>query len=375
MSFYKTEAIKDIFPKENFRLFERPTPKQSYHSEKLEQLEKLIDFEPNLNSLRNAENKVLPMQSKENIIELETLFFERHREYLITIYKHFSDIFYDNNFSIFMNYNGFLKFMKDINLVYFNAEKICRPSSISMRRTKEGGNYLNDKLKSNLFSLNTLNLIFSKFSNETQAPVKRDANLNINIFKKTSTGVYASKESNKKINFKSFIKILLLISNKLFNPIYKPIQIDLQKDFNLDKLLLADSKQMMHYLELLVDNYLKPCYNNIKTFIEKESYDLMLLETILNDQNVDIFFTKMKPSLRKIFFIYTDSREEIYLDEFSRYFCFYLLDFVMISKYSLIYARKVKCIIYLSISLRILTINMLWKEIQIFQLDLMSLLE
>jgi hypothetical protein len=327
MSFYKTEAIKEIFPRESIKISNINTPKSNlnsstnYNSEyKFDKLEQLIDLEKKIH-LKN-ENTLCLSEAKDKFIELDSIFFEKYKEYLITVYKHFSNIFYDSNFSIFMNYNGYLKFMKEIGLVFLNTDKTNKTSNFisTTGKGKESGNYLNDKLKSNLFSLNTLNLLFSKFSNETLTPEKRDSNLNINVFKKnigrSQSGL--AKESNKKLNFKSFIKILLCISNKIFNNKFNTVIIESQKDFNLDKLLCSDSKHMQQYLEMFVCNYIKPCYNDIKTFIEKESYDLMLLENILNDTNIDLFFSKIKPSLYRIFLIYTDGRETIYLDEFSK---------------------------------------------------------
>ena len=212
MSFYKTEAIKEIFPKESIKFSNINTPKSSlnsstnYNSEyKFDKLEKLIDLEKKIN-LKN-ENDLCLSETNDKFIELDSIFFEKYKEYLITVYKHFSNIFYDSNFSIFMNYNGYLKFMKDIGLVFLNTDKTnCKSSNFrtAIGKGKESGNYLNDKLKSNLFSLNILNLLFSKFSNETLTPEKRDANLNINVFKKnigrSQSGLV--KESNKKLNFK-----------------------------------------------------------------------------------------------------------------------------------------------------------------------------
>jgi hypothetical protein len=160
--------------------------------------------------------------------------------------------------------------------------------------------------------MNTLNLLFSKYTNESSAV---NSKLHVNKNKSTSKDF-----PGKKINFSSFIKILLCIANKLFNSKFNTVCIEAQRDFNLDKLIqsYSDSKQMQEYLDMFICNYIKPCYNEIRTFLERESYDLMLLDKILHDGNVDSFFAKMRPVLYKIFLLYTDGKDYIDLEEFFK---------------------------------------------------------
>jgi hypothetical protein len=208
-----------------------------------------------------------------------------------------------------MNYNGFVKFMNDIGLLYLEKSKNITGATKILNSAKNKTT-LNEKLKSNLFSMNTLNLLFSKYTNESSA-----------VNNKLIKNITSSKDfPGKKINFSSFIKILLCIANKLFNGKFNTVSIEAQRDFNLDKLIqsYSDSKQMQEYLDMFICNYIKPCYNEIRTFLERESYDLFLLDKILHDSNVDTFFAKMRPVLYRIFLLYTDGKDKIDLEGFFK---------------------------------------------------------
>jgi hypothetical protein len=173
---------------------------------------------------------------------------------------------------------------------------------------------LTDKIKNNLFSFNTINLLFSKFSSETYMPVQKT-----DLYLFTYKSSQKIKESNKKINFNCFLKILICISNKLFNPKYNSANFESLKDCNLDILLNGDSKTLQQYFELFIGNYIRPCYNEIKPFIEKESYDLLLLDKVLKDNYINEFFQNINLVLYKMFKVYTEQKDKMCLNEFYKF--------------------------------------------------------
>ena len=239
-------------------------------------------------------------------------FFEKYRHILISIFKYYSNLFSDSSYSVFLNLNGFTRLLKDCGLLCiedlereeslnynfpFNVcikNKITRNNSVSTSTRNE----FKEKIRSSLFSFNTVNLIFSKFSSEIH----------------NSKG----KNANKKLNFLSFIKLLMGLSNKLFNPSFNQINIDQMKDFNIDLLLNTEMTKLQKYFENFILNYLQSVYAEIKSFIEKELDGIQLLEKVLSDERVDLFFLKLRPSLEKIFKHFSDGRERISFEEFSK---------------------------------------------------------
>jgi len=197
-------------------------------------------------------------------------------------------------------------------------------------------NILEEKLREKSLSFNFVNLLFSKFSSEIIIrkeydkykkckiqPVKAIKDINI--------------QSNKRINFKAFIKLLICISNKIFNPEFSRNESNFEKKSNFDskfsykeskkqkeelidieKLLSTDMNEMQSYLENFILNYLSPIYCDIQNFFEKESLDIMVFEKITEDENAENFLFRIKPIFQGIFNFYTDGNEIMYYEDFSK---------------------------------------------------------
>ncbi len=187
--------------------------------------------------------------------------------------------------------------------------------------------------------------MFSKFSSEII--IRRE---NDNYKKCKIQPVKSIKDtniqSNKRINFKAFIKLLICISNKIFNPEFSnksninnfnknekdaaayldsnysaannSIKRQKEEFINIEKLLETEMEVMQHYLENFILNYLSPIYLQIQNFFEKEALDIMIFEKINEDVNAENFLFKIKPVFQGIFKFYTDKNEFMCFEEFYR---------------------------------------------------------
>ena len=160
-------------------------------------------------------------------------------------------------------------------------------------------NSLNKGLQ--LISYNELNLLFSKFSceieNNDEHPYKNKINYlfykkNLSSIK-TNTSQHFEKlkaNTNKRINFQEFLKILICLSNKLFNPSNKQLfnstnSLNFSQTFKLNSLLEIDSMLLHDYLEKFIIQYIFPIYNNIKFNIENQEEEIKMLKKSYIDTN------------------------------------------------------------------------------------------
>ena len=197
-------------------------------------------------------------------------------------------------------------------------------------------NIFEEKLKEKTLCFNFINLLFSKFSSEIIFRKENDKYKKckiqpVKIVKDTNI------QSNRRINFKAFIKLLICISNKIFNPEFskdtiaseRAVYIDShfsskeskkhKEEFtNIEKLIATDMNEMQNYLENFILNYLSPIYCEIQNFFEKESLDIMIFEKITEVSNTENFLFKIKAILYGIFKFYTDGNERMYFEEFTR---------------------------------------------------------
>lgn len=195
-------------------------------------------------------------------------------------------------------------------------------------------NLLEEKFKETRLCFNFINLLFSKFSSEI-------------IFRKENDGFKKCKiqpvkaikdtniQSNKRINFKAFLKLLICISNKIFNPefaimsnnkesnidshIFTNISKKQSEEFiNIEKLLDTKMADMQNYFENFILNYLSPIYCEIQNFFEKEALDIMIFERINEDSNAENFLFRIKPVFQGIYKFYTDGNEFMYFENFYK---------------------------------------------------------
>jgi hypothetical protein len=199
-----------------------------------------------------------------------------------------------------MTLSGFIRLMKDLGLLFVNPNAISETKNIHLiKKNKE--DYFEEKKKHNLFSMNTINLIFSKYSKETE--------------NRKENKLKFRNEANKKLNYSSFLKVIKCISNKLFDNDYNKIDIDTCKNFDLELLNLIEEDKGESHFKMFVSNYLLNNYNQINTFIENESKSLDFLQNIVKDSKFSLFLDNLKIVFFKIFKIYTDRRENINIGE------------------------------------------------------------
>jgi len=326
-SFYQTSAIKEIFPdyyNHEKKCVIRNDKEKSFVSDSksicVTHNEKLLASESK--SISYTHNHIheikYPIKNEiERNIELNSIFFEKYKDILISVYKNFSDLYSDDNYSIFMNSNGFMKFIKSCGLLNsengtkekkkiqeFRPFSFLKETHIISKSKSSTHIKTFDKEINNQLTFNTLNLLFSKFSSETFT-IKPQSNIS-----------HHQKESNKKINFNSFLKILLCLSNKIFNDKFKTEPL---KKWNSDILLSTDSKDLQNYFGIFIENYVRPCFNDIKPFLEREVYNLSLLDKIFKDSNINDFCIKINPCMNKIFLLYSDGKSNLHLAEFLKF--------------------------------------------------------
>jgi hypothetical protein len=73
------------------------------------------------------------------------------------------------------------------------------------------------------------------------------------------------------------------------------------------------------FFEIFVFKYIIPSYNFIKPLIDKDSYDPLMLDKILNDKFINKFLKQINQVLCKIFKIYTDNKHKMALNEFVKF--------------------------------------------------------
>jgi len=266
---------------------------------------------------------------------------------LIDLFKYYANISELSSYT-YISYTGFLKFAKDINILISsdNEETVfsfpfnlhIKPTLDHKKRVDKGGKFQNCQLNS----------IFSKFSSEV--PLEQ-SNMNKNklMFKKVIT-VFSSM-SNRRINFKEFIKILLCLSYSLLNSSNKSNNSVSEREnthnsqnsnnenkanqtnksklnknqytklfLNIHELYLQDISLLQGIIENFINTYVKPIHNSIKAYLEKYLYDTRINDKILEESNnIEEILKKMRPIIKKIFYSYSIDRINLNFDQFMKF--------------------------------------------------------
>ena len=196
-------------------------------NEIISSLNKTTETETNQLIEFNCKNKTFENEIKENLTysEITPIILNKFKNQLISIYKYYSELFLETNFSVYMTQNGFINFIKDLNLLFTN-EEIPR----DYKKMPAHQKFLLQKKFINLLSFTAINTIFSKFSC-------------IQINQK-------NKSINKKINFIGFLNIILILSNKIFNSKFNNISFD-DKLFSFDGLINSPFQIKYAYILLI----------------------------------------------------------------------------------------------------------------------------
>ena len=221
--------------------------------------------------------------------ELTPKILNKYKKQLISIYKYYSELFLETNFSVYMTQNGFINLIKDLNLLFKN-EDIPK----NYKKMQAHQKFLLEKKFINLLSFTAINILFSKFSS-------------IQIKEK-------NKSVNKKINFIGFVNIILILSNKIFNPKFNNISFD-DKQFSYDEII--NSQLKMKYANNFIITYLNPLYLNILPKIEEDNFTIDNLMIILKNEKLKYIVNKVFPLFIRILKFYNDNKEFI---EYSQYF-------------------------------------------------------
>ena len=233
--------------------------------------------------IQDLENKILKI--KDMVPEILRLYYN----ILTSVYKFYSELFYETIFSIYMTQNGFSKFIHDIGLISSNYNQI-ENSKVTESNDNLTKMYLNNNLKENLLTFSTINFYFSKFSSNSKGIIQ--------------------KNNNKRIDFENFINLILCLSNKIYNPLFNSISFE-NKYFSIENII--NTEFPIKYSIDFINNFIIPLYNDIRTFIEEENFSLenlnLLFESIKNDIN------KITIILIRILKVYSDGKN--YIDYFQ----------------------------------------------------------
>ena len=233
--------------------------------------------------IQDLENKILKI--KDMVPEILRLYYN----ILTSVYKFYSELFYETIFSIYMTQNGFSKFIHDIGLISSNYNQI-ENSKVTESNDNLTKMYLNNNLKENLLTFSTINFYFSKFSSNSKGIIQ--------------------KNNNKRIDFENFINLILCLSNKIYNPLFNSISFE-NKYFSIENII--NTEFPIKYSIDFINNFIIPLYNDIRTFIEEENFSLenlnLLFESIKND------ISKITIILIRILKVYSDGKN--YIDYFQ----------------------------------------------------------
>ena len=246
-------------------------------------------------------NKLSPITNKSQGIEklyqdnisyslLVPIILSKFKTQLISIYKYYSELFLETNFSVYMTQNGFINIIKDLNLLLKNEDIPKNYKNIPPHQK-----FLLQKKFINLLSFTVINTLFSKFSL---------IQINQN-----------NKSSNKKINFNGFVYIILILSNKIFNPKYNKISFD-DKQFSYDE--IYDSECKFNYFNKFYSTYLKPLYLNIFPLIEEDNYTIDNLMILIKNEKIKYIVNKTIPLFIQILKRYNDNQEYVEYSDFFK---------------------------------------------------------
>ena len=285
--FYKSTNIKTVMDEEIKKI-------------QFEILNKEIDNEDDKNDI-SFNNDISPIlkkshksefNSKEslNYSEMIPIILNKYKKQLISIYRYYSELFFETNFSVYMTQNGFISLIKDMNLL-LNKEDIPK----NYKNMPPHQKFLLESKYINFISFTAINIIFSKFS---------------------SIQSQKNKSSNQKINFIGFINSILIFANKIYNPKFNKISFD-DKLFSYDELI--NSKCQIKYGFNFINTYLNPLYSNILSNLEEDNFTMDNLMIILKNEKLKYIANKINPIFIRILKFYNDNKE--YIEYFQYYKC------------------------------------------------------
>ena len=285
--FYKSTNIKTVMDEEIKKIqFEILNKEIDNEDDKID-----ISFNNDISPILKKSHKS-EFNSKEslNYSEMIPIILNKYKKQLISIYRYYSELFFETNFSVYMTQNGFISLIKDMNLL-LNKEDIPK----NYKNMPPHQKFLLESKYINFISFNAINIIFSKFS---------------------SIQSQKNKSSNQKINFIDFINSILIFANKIYNPKFNKISFD-DKLFSYDELI--NSKCQIKYGFNFINEYLNPLYSNISSNLEEANFTMDNLMIILKNEKLKYIANKIIPIFIRILKFYNDNKE--YIEYFQYYKC------------------------------------------------------
>ena len=285
--FYKSTNIKTVMDEEIKKIqFEILNKEIDNEDDKID-----ISFNNDISPILKKSHKS-EFNSKEslNYSEMIPIILNKYKKQLISIYRYYSELFFETNFSVYMTQNGFISLIKDMNLL-LNKEDIPK----NYKNMPPHQKFLLESKYINFISFTAINIIFSKFS---------------------SIQSQKNKSSNQKINFIGFINSILIFANKIYNPKFNKISFD-DKLFSYDELI--NSKCQIKYGFNFINTYLNPLYSNISLNLEEDNFTMDNLMIILKNEKLNYIANKIIPIFIRILKFYNDNKE--YIEYFQYYKC------------------------------------------------------
>lgn len=225
-------------------------------------------------------------------MEIAPIIVKKYKKQLISVYKYYSELYFETIFSIYMTQNGFINFIKDLNLLSKNNNQINYDNLPAHQR------FLLLKKSVNLLNFSAVNLIFSKFSSIPSFSFLKEK----------------GKSGNKRVNFLNFVYILLNLANKIFNPKFNNISFD-NKLFSYDS--LTNTKFPIKYAHNFIAIYINPLYQQILPIIEEDNFNLNNLKILLENEKLNPLVNIIIPLFIRILKCYNDNKDYV---EYSQYF-------------------------------------------------------
>ena len=222
--------------------------------------------------------------------QMAPILIKKYKKKLISVYKFYSELYYETIFSIYMTQNGFINLLKDLNLLAKNMNQINNYQELYHQ------NYILMKKRANVLTFTAINYIFSKFSS-----VPSELN-------------DKAKAGNKRINFMNFVNIILILANKIFNPKFNNISYD-DKSFSYNDLI--NCKFPIKYGYNFVAIYINPLYQNILPLIEEDNFNMNNLKILLENERLNVIANKIISLFIRVLKCYNDNKPNI---EYSQYF-------------------------------------------------------
>ena len=285
--FYKSTNIKTVMDEEIKKIqFEILNKEIDNEDDKID-----ISFNNDISPILKKSHKS-EFNSKDslNYSEMIPIILNKYKKQLISIYRYYSELFFETNFSVYMTQNGFISLIKDMNLL-LNKEDIPK----NYKNMPPHQKFLLESKYINFISFTAINIIFSKFS---------------------SIQSQKNKSSNQKINFIGFINSILIFANKIYNPKFNKISFD-DKLFSYDELI--NSKCQIKYGFNFINEYLNPLYSNISLNLEEDNFTMDNLMIILKKEKLNYIANKIIPIFIRILKFYNDNKE--YIEYFQYYKC------------------------------------------------------